>query len=126
MLIDALNAAADDRYESIKDVDEQVSALIPFGLADALPLGNARPRWAAVQSWWDLDADRDLVLGSFLHGFSMYPKMRTDPRLCFASKVGGVSLHRPSHVDFRSCPACGQEEVGGSLVGLLAKVRLLS
>lgn len=68
-------------------MDLQVSALAPFGLAKALPLGNIRPRWAAMQAWWDLDSDRDLVIGSFLHGFGAYSKMRSDPRLCYASKV---------------------------------------
>lgn len=69
-------------------MDAQVSCLSPFGLAKALPLGDVRPRWAAMQAWWDLDCDRDLLVGSFLHGFGAYPKMRMDPRLCFASKVG--------------------------------------
>lgn len=75
------------RYEKIQDMDLQVSALAPFGLAKVLPLGNIRPRWAAMQAWWDLDSDRDLVIGSFLHGFGAYSKMRSDPRLCYASKV---------------------------------------
>lgn len=78
------------RYESIEDMDLQVSALTPFGLARALPLGDVRPRWATMQSWWDLNCDRDLLLGSFLHGFGAYAKMRFDPRLCFASKVSGA------------------------------------
>lgn len=66
----------------------QVSALAPFGLAGALPLGDVRPKWASsVQPWWDLDCDRDLLLGTFLHGFGAYPKMKQDPRLCFTDKV---------------------------------------
>lgn len=78
------------RYDCIEDMDVQVSMLAPFGLAKALPLGDVRPRWATMmQTWWDLDCDRDLLLGSFLHGFGAYPKMRTDSRLCFSSKVAG-------------------------------------
>lgn len=73
-------------------MDSQVAALTPFGLSKALPLGNVRPRWAAMQSWWDLDADRDLLIGSFLHGFGAYPKMRSDPRLCYSSKVGAIEV----------------------------------
>lgn len=72
------------------DMDLQVSALTPFGLARGLPLGDVRPKWASsVQPWWDLDCDRDLLLGTFLHGFGAYPKMKADPRLCFTAKVGG-------------------------------------
>ena len=69
-------------------MDVQVSALAPFGLGGALPLGDVRPKWASsVQPWWDLDCDRDLLLGTFLHGFGAYPKMKADPRLCFTAKV---------------------------------------
>lgn len=76
------------RNESVEDMDLQVSPLTPFGLARGLPLGDVRPKWASsVQPWWDLDCDRDLLLGTFLHGFGAYPKMKADPRLCFTAKV---------------------------------------
>ncbi|CAM9990021.1 unnamed protein product, partial [Discosporangium mesarthrocarpum] len=74
-------------FEAIEDIDEQVATLAPFGLAKALPLGEVRPSWAMVQSWWDLDNDRDLLIGSFLHGYGAYAKMRTDPQLCFSAKI---------------------------------------
>lgn len=76
------------RNESVEDMDLQVSALAQFALAEALLLGDVRPRWASsILPWWDLDCDRDLLLGTFLHGFGAYPKMKGDPRLCFSSKV---------------------------------------
>ncbi|CAN0415553.1 unnamed protein product, partial [Ectocarpus sp. 12 AP-2014] len=85
------------RNESIEDMDLQVSALAPFGLSTALPLGDVRPKWASsVQPWWDLDCDRDLLLGTFLHGFGAYPKMKADPRLCFSTKILGLELRNPS------------------------------
>ncbi|CAN0253110.1 unnamed protein product, partial [Hapterophycus canaliculatus] len=75
------------RSESVEDMDLQVSALAQFALAEALPLGDVRPRWASsILPWWDLDCDRDLLLGTFLHGFGAYPKMKGDPRLCFSAK----------------------------------------
>eukprot|EP00903_Cladosiphon_okamuranus_P007802 g7551.t1 len=81
------------RNESVEDMDLQVSALTPFGLARGLPLGDVRPKWASsVQPWWDLDCDRDLLLGTFLHGFGAYPKMKADPRLCFTAKILGLEI----------------------------------
>ncbi|CAN0006915.1 unnamed protein product, partial [Ectocarpus sp. 8 AP-2014] len=85
------------RNESVEDMDLQVSALAPFGLSTALPLGDVRPKWASsVQPWWDLECDRDLLLGTFLHGFGAYPKMKADPRLCFSTKILGLELRSPS------------------------------
>ncbi|CAN0217051.1 unnamed protein product, partial [Scytosiphon promiscuus] len=90
------------RSESVEDMDLQVSALAQFALAEALPLGDVRPRWASsILPWWDLDCDRDLLLGTFLHGFGAYPKMKGDPRLplkalfmlpCFRAQILGLEL----------------------------------
>lgn len=70
-------------------MEQQFSALAPFGLSETLTLGDVRPKWAAMQPWWDLHCDRDLLLGTYLHGFGAYAKMRVDPRLCFSSKARG-------------------------------------
>lgn len=80
------------RYETIQDMEQQFSALAPFGLSETLTLGDVRPKWAAMQPWWDLHCDRDLLLGTYLHGFGAYAKMRVDPRLCFSSKVNSFTL----------------------------------
>ena len=38
--------------------------------------------------WWDVDADRSLLVGTYRHGFEMYNMMRLDPGLCFLAKCG--------------------------------------
>ncbi|CAN0150637.1 unnamed protein product [Ascophyllum nodosum] len=83
------------KYESIEDMEQQVAALTPFGLSNTLPMGDIRPKWAAVQPWWDLDCDRELLLATYLHGFGSYPKMRVDHHLCFSSKILGLVLWNP-------------------------------
>ena len=39
-------------------------------------------------SWWDADADKSLLVGTFKHGFERYNMMRLDPALCFLAKCG--------------------------------------
>nr|CAD7406195.1 unnamed protein product [Timema poppensis] len=39
-------------------------------------------------SWWDSDADRSLLVGTFKHGYECYPAMRNDPALSFLARCG--------------------------------------
>uniref|UniRef100_A0A8C2D8J7 Chromodomain helicase DNA binding protein 7 n=1 Tax=Cyprinus carpio TaxID=7962 RepID=A0A8C2D8J7_CYPCA len=38
--------------------------------------------------WWDLDADKSLLIGVFKHGYEKYNSMCADPTLCFLERVG--------------------------------------
>ncbi|KAK8737028.1 hypothetical protein OTU49_004766 [Cherax quadricarinatus] len=38
--------------------------------------------------WWDLEADRSLLVGVYKHGYERYNVMRNDPALCFLSRCG--------------------------------------
>uniref|UniRef100_A0A9J8BIC1 Chromodomain helicase DNA binding protein 7 n=1 Tax=Cyprinus carpio carpio TaxID=630221 RepID=A0A9J8BIC1_CYPCA len=38
--------------------------------------------------WWDLEADKSLLIGVFKHGYEKYNSMRADPTLCFLERVG--------------------------------------
>merc|ERR1719412_1166046 len=39
-------------------------------------------------AWWDAEADKSLLVGTFKHGFERYNMMRLDPALCFLAKCG--------------------------------------
>lgn len=69
------------------DLDTQVSSLVPHNIAGSLDLPHlAYPRKEKPAPWWDEEAERDLILGTFLHGFASYPRMAADERLCFKRK----------------------------------------
>ena len=38
--------------------------------------------------WWDAEADKSLLVGTYRHGFEHYQMMRLDPDLCFLSRCG--------------------------------------
>ncbi|TSZ40535.1 Chromodomain-helicase-DNA-binding protein 6 [Bagarius yarrelli] len=38
--------------------------------------------------WWDVDADKSLLIGVHKHGYERYNAMRADPQLCFLERVG--------------------------------------
>ncbi|KAJ4431428.1 hypothetical protein ANN_20025 [Periplaneta americana] len=38
--------------------------------------------------WWDTDADRSLLVGTYKHGYECYPAMRNDPALGFLARCG--------------------------------------
>jgi len=42
--------------------------------------------------WWDRDADRSLLVGTYKHGFESYNQMRSDPALSFLAKCGPPTL----------------------------------
>ncbi|CAB0008265.1 unnamed protein product, partial [Nesidiocoris tenuis] len=41
--------------------------------------------------WWDRDADKSLVVGTFKHGYESYTEMRRDPMLAFLNVCGPPS-----------------------------------
>lgn len=38
-------------------------------------------------SWWDIDADKSLVVGTYLHGYERYDAMKLDPYLTFIDRA---------------------------------------
>ncbi|XP_051986264.1 chromodomain-helicase-DNA-binding protein 6-like [Xyrauchen texanus] len=38
--------------------------------------------------WWDVEADKSLLIGVHKHGYERYNAMRADPELCFLERVG--------------------------------------
>ena len=52
-----------------------------------LPLGDIRPSWARTCSWWNLDCDKQLLIGIFKHGFGRYDAVRDDENLLFKKKL---------------------------------------
>lgn len=41
----------------------------------------------ALEPWWDTTFDRDLLRGTYKHGYGNYPAFLTDPNLCFLGRV---------------------------------------
>lgn len=49
---------------------------------------NPPPTELPPKPWWDLDADRSLLVGVYKHGYERYNVMRNDPCLCFLGRCG--------------------------------------
>jgi ribonuclease HI len=73
------------------DIDELVSNVTDEELAQYLPLGDLRPQWARLTSWWDRECDRHLLIGVFKHGYGKFELIRDDPNLVFAKKFAALS-----------------------------------
>ena len=41
-----------------------------------------------MSSWWDIEADISLLVGTYRHGFARYNMMRLDAGLCFLARCG--------------------------------------
>lgn len=55
----------------------------------SLPINPPVPHCdQAPAPWWDREADRSLIIGSFKHGYEQYYAMRSDPCLCFLTRLG--------------------------------------
>ncbi|KAE9112912.1 Chromodomain-helicase-DNA-binding protein 6 [Phytophthora fragariae] len=55
--------------------------LIPH--IDLVDVGE-RPAWTQITPWWNEEADRNLLMGVFLHGYGRCAQILADPRLHFA------------------------------------------
>ncbi|KAL7692792.1 putative chromodomain-helicase-DNA-binding protein [Plasmopara halstedii] len=58
-----------------------VEKLIPH--IELVDVGD-RPAWTQITPWWNEDADRNLLMGVFLHGYGRCAQILADPRLYFA------------------------------------------
>lgn len=72
-------------------IDKSTAGLVL--LRSALPINPPNCEQAPVP-WWDKDADRSLLVGTFKHGYESYPQMRSDPALSFLARCGPMT---PTH-----------------------------
>ena len=68
-------------------LDDAVAALPRDKILAQLPLGTVRPAWTRPRSWWDLECDRQLLLGIFLYGYGRYNEVRDDQSFVFHIKL---------------------------------------
>ncbi|GMF24707.1 unnamed protein product [Phytophthora fragariaefolia] len=89
--------ACDELYKDVEDtsrprpkptasIDDRaryygVDKLIPH--IELVDVGE-RPAWTQITPWWNEEADRNLLMGVFLHGYGRCAQILADPRLHFA------------------------------------------
>ena len=61
------------------------------------PIGTAPP-----VPWWGPDQDLDLLLSVVKHGYQQYDKMKTDPKLCFMSRISADMPAPPPMTEIES------------------------
>ncbi|TRY81834.1 hypothetical protein DNTS_000534 [Danionella cerebrum] len=70
-------------------IGDQADRILEGTDSSELDIWIPQPFHADVPTdWWDLDADRSLLIGVFKHGYEKYNSMRADPTLCFLERVG--------------------------------------
>lgn len=74
-----------------QDLDSMIAQLSIDEIISRLPLGDVRPAWARACPWWNLEADKHLVLGVFFHGFGRYDLIRDDERFLFKEKINQLN-----------------------------------
>ncbi|KAF1775031.1 P-loop containing nucleoside triphosphate hydrolase [Phytophthora cactorum] len=78
--------SAKPRPSPAASIDERagyygVDKLVPH--IELVDVGE-RPVWTQITPWWNEDADRNLLMGVFLHGYGRCAQILADPRLYFA------------------------------------------
>ncbi|KAK7945452.1 hypothetical protein WMY93_001180 [Mugilogobius chulae] len=74
------------RQEVIGDLAERI---LEGADSSELDIWIPQPLHAEVPAdWWDMEADKSLLIGVFKHGYEKYNSMRADPALCFLERVG--------------------------------------
>ncbi|GAA6074628.1 chromodomain-helicase-DNA-binding protein 7, partial [Tachysurus ichikawai] len=74
------------RQEVISDLADRI---LEGADSSELDIWIPHPLHAEVPTdWWDVEADKSLLIGVFKHGYEKYNSMRADPALCFLERVG--------------------------------------
>ncbi|KAF5888028.1 chromodomain-helicase-DNA-binding protein 7, partial [Clarias magur] len=74
------------RQEVIGDLADRI---LEGADSSELDIWIPQPLHAEVPTdWWDVEADKCLLIGVFKHGYEKYNSMRADPALCFLERVG--------------------------------------
>lgn len=71
------------------DLDDRVLYHGESTVADAIEILDVgeRPSWSKLTHWWDVEADRHILMGVFLHGYGRCSQILGDSRLCFARRA---------------------------------------
>jgi hypothetical protein len=64
--------------------------------ASVLQLGDFRPSWSRLTPWWDIECDKNLLVGVYWHGYGKYAEIRDDPELCFGRKIAEFLAANPN------------------------------
>ncbi|XP_053543116.1 chromodomain-helicase-DNA-binding protein 7 isoform X3 [Ictalurus punctatus] len=74
------------RQEVIGDLADRI---LEGADSSELDIWIPQPLHAEVPTdWWDVEADKSLLIGVFKHGYEKYNSMRADPALGFLERVG--------------------------------------
>lgn len=96
-----VDQAVDEKEQNIKsdpiniadiDIDVRIKEIGMERVANAIdiPEIHERPSWTKITKWWDVEADRHLLMGVFLHGYGRCNQIMMDPRLCFYQRSHGI------------------------------------
>lgn len=73
------------------DLDVLIHTTVPSvsteELTRLLYLGDVRPAWAHMRTWWDMECDKHLIIGIFRHGYGRYDLVKEDQSLVFHNKL---------------------------------------
>ncbi|XP_037085686.1 LOW QUALITY PROTEIN: chromodomain-helicase-DNA-binding protein 7-like [Pollicipes pollicipes] len=73
-------------------VETEIIGDLATKIMESVPVGelNMHTPWLDQPpvSWWDRDADRSLLVGTYRHGYERYHQMRQDPALVFLTRCG--------------------------------------
>jgi hypothetical protein len=92
------------------DLDVLIHTTVPpvstEELTRLLYLGDVRPAWAHMRTWWDMECDKHLIIGIFRHGYGRYDLVKEDQSLVFHSKL---SLFNQGKEEEEGCVTMGMD-----------------
>lgn len=69
------------------DPDKLFNALPRELVLKHLPIGDVRPTWTRVCSWWDIECDKQLISACFQYGHGRYDSAMKDREYIFKKKL---------------------------------------
>lgn len=70
-------------YNDNMDVDTAFNLFTTQEIYEHMPLIDNRPAWCQITEWWNIECDKHLLLGIFIHGFGRFGTVMNSKNFCF-------------------------------------------
>ena len=80
-------ATDNSNYNDSIDVDTAINLFTPLEIYEHMPLIDNRPAWCQITDWWNIECDKQLLLGIFIHGYGRFGTLMNNKNFCFHEYV---------------------------------------
>jgi len=89
-------------YSDSMDVDTALNLFNAHEIYEHMPLIDNRPAWCQITEWWNIECDKHLLLGIFIHGYCRFGTVMNNNFFCFYEHLKNTLGPAATHLDGQS------------------------